>query len=198
MKRVFIIHRWDGGPDDDWRPWLKKELQKLGYEVFVPAMPDTDVPVIGKWVSYLTEIVGKPDSDTYFIGHSIGCQTILRYLETVSESVGPPPARAGGAQAGGAIFIAGWFNMKNLEDEEVKEIAQPWIERPIDLKKVKKVLPKSTLIISDNDPYDAFEENKNKFTELGSKIVVVHNAGHFTESDGYTELPEILKEFKKL
>lgn len=179
MKRVFIIHRWDGGPNDDWRPWLRGELENLGYKVFVPEMPDTDVPVIGKWVSHLTEIVGKPDSDTYFVGHSIGCQTILRCLETINEPIG------------GAVFVAGWFNMKNLEDEEVKEIAKPWMERPIDLKKVKKVLSKSTLIISDNDPYDAFEENKNKFTELGSKIVVVHNAGHFTEGDGFTKLPEV-------
>lgn len=184
MKRVFIIHRWSGGPDDDWRPWLKVELEKLGFKVFVPEMPDTDTPVIEKWVKYLSDLVGIADEDTYFVGHSIGCQTILRYLENVNRPVGS------------AVFVAGWFDLKNLEDSDAKEIAEPWIKRPIDLGKVRKVLPKSTLIISDNDPYGCFEENKKKFAELDSKIIVLHNAGHITREDGYSELPEVLEEFK--
>ena len=88
--------------------------------------------------------------------------------------------------------MAGWFNLENLEDEETKEIAKPWIETPIDLKKVRAVLPKSTLIISDNDPYDCFEENKKKFAEVGSKIIVLPNAGHITSEDGFLEFPEVL------
>ncbi len=46
QKRVVIVHRWSGGPDNDWRPWLKDELEKICCEVFVPEMPDTEVPVI--------------------------------------------------------------------------------------------------------------------------------------------------------
>ena len=186
MKRVFIIHRWEGGPDDDWRPWVKEELEKLGCQVFVPSMPDTNVPVIEKWLNHLSEIVGTPDSETYFIGHSIGCQIILRYLEKASVLVG------------GAIFVSGWFNLENLENEEVKQIAHPWITTPINIEKIKKVLPKSTLIISDNDPFGAFEENKQKFAELGSKIVILHEAGHITEDDGFRKLPELLVEFEAL
>lgn len=185
MKRVFIVHRWSGGGKDDWLPWLKKELEKLDYEVFVPEMPDRDTPVIEKWVKHLSDIVDVPDSKTYFIGHSIGCQTILRYLENIKVSVG------------GAIFVAGWFNLENMETDAEKEIARPWIKNNIDLGKVRKVLKKSTLIISDNDPYGCFEENKKKFAELGSKIVVLHNAGHITEDDGYKKLPEVITEFKK-
>ncbi len=186
MKRVIIVHRWSGGEADDWRPWLKAELEKSGYEVIVPSMPDRDEPIIEKWVSHLRKIVGTPDADTYFIGHSIGCQTILRYLETIN------------APAGGAVFVAGWFNLTNLEDEEVKEIAMPWVNTPIDLKKVKSVLPQSTLIISDNDPYDCFEENKKRFGEVVTKTVVVPGAGHFTSEDGCRELAEVLTEFKNL
>ncbi|HEY4509275.1 MAG TPA: alpha/beta hydrolase [Candidatus Paceibacterota bacterium] len=180
MKRVIVVHKWSGSPRDDWRPWLKSELEKLGYEVSVPEMPEADAPVIEKWTAKLAEVVGTPDSETYFVGHSIGCQTILRYLETINTPVG------------GAVFVAGWFNLENLEDEETKEIAKPWIETPIDLKKVRAVLPKSTLIISDNDPYDCFEENKKKFAEVGSKIIVLPNAGHITSEDGFLEFPEVL------
>ena len=187
MKRVYIIHRWSGGVEDDWRPWLKTELEKLGYQVFVPTMPDSDTPVIEKWVESLSKLVGKVDKDTFFVGHSIGCQAILRYLQTVTTPVG------------GAVFVAGWFDLHNLEDDEVTETAKPWIETPIDCGKIKEILPKLTVLLSDNDPYDALEQNKLTFeTELNAKVIIVPKTGHFTEDDGFKELPEVLVEFKKL
>lgn len=186
MKKVIIIHQWMAGAQGDWRPWLKSKLEKLDYEVLMPDMPDIDTPIIEKWVKKLIEITGTPDYNTYFIGHSIGCQAILRYLEKINTPVG------------GALFVAGWFNLKNLEDKETEEIAKPWINNKIDFVKIKKVLKKSTLIISDNDPYDAFEENKKQFENLGSKIVVLHNAGHITKDDGFIEAPILLKEFKNI
>lgn len=179
MKRAFIIHRWSGGPHDDWRPWLKEELESQGYQVTVPEMPDTDVPVIKKWVEHIKAVVGIPDEQTLFIGHSIGCQAILRYLETIDRPVL------------GAIFVAGWFKLENLEDREVKKIARPWVETPLDFEKIRKVLPWSALLISDNDPYGAIEENKAQFSQLGSRVVILHGAGHITEEDGFTQLPQV-------
>ena len=172
------------GAEGDWRPWLRTELQKLGCEVLVPEMPDIDTPVINKWVAKLAEVVGKPDADTYFVGHSIGCQAIMRYLETIDTPVG------------GAVFVAGWFNLKNLEDKETEEIARPWIETPIDLEKVKSVLPRSTLIISENDPFGCLEENKAKFAQIMTKGIVMPNAGHLSAKDGFIELPVIIDELK--
>ncbi len=186
MKRIFIIHCWGGSSKNDWLPWSKSELEGLGYDVIAPDMPETDEPEIDKWVGKLSELVAVPDSETFFIGHSIGCQTILRYLETIDVSVG------------GAVFVAGWFNLENLEDDDAKAVAAPWLETPINAEKVRAVLPRSTLIISDNDPYGAFEENTEKFTELGSAITLLHDAGHITEDDGFLELPELITEFKKL
>ena len=120
QKRVIIVHRWDGNSEADWYPWLKTELEKSGHEVIVPNMPDTAVPVIEKWVPKLAQTLGVPDANTYFVGHSIGCQTILRYLETVSNGT-----------VGGALFVAGWFDLENLESPEVAAIAQPWIKNSI-------------------------------------------------------------------
>ena len=186
MKRAIIVHQWMAGADGDWRPWLKGELEKLGYEVLVPEMPDIDTPVIEKWVGKLAEVVSIPDSNTYFVGHSIGCQTIIRYLETINTPIG------------GAVFVAGWFNLKNLEDKETEEIAKPWIKTPIDLEKVKSVLPKATLIISENDPFDCLEENKAKFELITTKEIVIPNAGHFEAKDGFDKLPEIVSELQNM
>jgi hypothetical protein len=104
MKRVFIIHGWGGKGGEGWQNWLKKELEKKGFEVFAPDMPDTENPKIETWVPFLSKLVGKCDEETFFVGHSIGCQTILRYLESLPES----------EKAGGAVFVAGWLNLKDL------------------------------------------------------------------------------------
>lgn len=190
MKRIIIVHRWSGGPNDDWRPWLKTQLEKEGHEVLVPEMPDSDTPVIEKWVGKLATVVDMPDEETYFVGHSIGCQAILRYLDAHLFE----PTKT----VGGAVFVSGWFDLKNLEDDEARVIAKPWIERVINPLKIRTVLPKSTLIISDNDPYDCFEENKRRFEEIGSKIVVLPGAGHITADDGFSESREILSEVEKV
>lgn len=184
-KRVFIVHGWGGYPKEGWFPWLKKELIDKGFVVKVPAMPDTENPRIDKWVSYLADLVGEPDKNTYFIGHSIGCQTILRYLETIDIPIG------------GALFVAGWFNLENLEGDEIK-IARPWIETSMNMEKIKKSLLRSALIISDNDPYGAFEENRRKFKKLGSEIVVLNNAGHISRGDGFKEVPTVIEQFDKM
>jgi len=180
MKRVFIVHGWGGSPSGVWIPWLRKTLEARGYQVTALIMPNTDAPVIKDWIDHLYTVVGTPDKKTYFIGHSIGCQTILRYLETVEEPIG------------GAVFVAGWFKLENLEDEDSKEVARPWTTTPIDLEKIKKMLPKSVLIISDDDPYGAFEENKQRFSEFISREIVLPNAGHIESSEEPAILAQLL------
>lgn len=177
------MHGWAGGPSGDWIAWAKQAFGAKGFAVVAPEMPDTLHPNIEAWVSYLRDLVGKPDSNTFFVGHSIGCQTILRYLETIST------------QVGGAVFVAGWFGLENLESEEVAKLAEPWLTTSINLEKVRAVLPKSVLLISSNDDYGAYELNVKKFTELGSRIVVLQDAGHITASDGFTELPQLIEAF---
>jgi len=186
MTKVIIVHGWSGDPTDCWIPWLKNELKQKGFEVITPIMPDTDYPIIEKWVSKLSEVVQGPNVNTFLVGGSIGCQTILRYLETIDTPIG------------GAVFVAGWFNLENLESPEEVEIAKPWIETSIDFKKVKSVLPKATLIISDNDPFGCFEENKTKFAQIVTKEIVIHNAGHFETGDGFAKLPEIVSELQNM
>lgn len=43
-KRVFIVHGWDGYPEEGWFPWLERELEARGFEVHVPALPDASTP----------------------------------------------------------------------------------------------------------------------------------------------------------
>ncbi|MGE5297829.1 MAG: RBBP9/YdeN family alpha/beta hydrolase [Acidobacteriaceae bacterium] len=190
MKRVIIVHGWDGYPEEGWFPWLKSELESRGFEVLVPQMPEADKPRIFNWVPKLAEVVGKPDNETYLVGHSMGCQTIARYLETLPDK----------EKVGGVVFVAGYFkHLENLEDEEeVREIAKHWLEAPIDLYKVKNHLPKSVAIFSDDDPFVPLDNQDDFKDKLGSKIVVEHQMNHFSGSRGITKLPAALSGIMEL
>ena len=183
MKRVFIVHGWGGHPEEGWFPWLKKELEGRGFKVFVPAMPDPDEPKIETWIPFLTKLVATPDLNTFFVGHSIGCQAIIRYLETLPEDI----------KIGGAVFVAGWYNLRNLETEEEKRIAGPWVNTPRNDERIRKVVNKAVAIFSDNDPFVLPENQESWREKVGAKIIVEHNKGHFSGNDGVLSLPSALE-----
>lgn len=181
---VYLIHRWDAAPTDDWYPWLKDQLTSRGYSVQVPAMPRTNHPIINDWVSTLATIVGTPQPTTYFIGHSIGCQTIVRYLARLPETV----------QINGAFLVAPWIHLINLEDPESEMIAKPWTETPIDWQKAKTICPKFTCLFSDTDPWVPLSEALIFKDNLNAQVQTLSNHGHITDVSN----PIILDEFLKL
>ena len=186
MKRAIIVHCWEGVPEYCWYPWVKKELEKRGFEVMVPAFPNTEKPKLNEWLSALKKLVGQPDEELYLIGHSLGCITIMRYLESLDDN----------QKIGGVVFVAG-FN-ENVGFEEI----QSFFETQVDLNKIKGKVKKGFVAIhSDDDPYvdlkyaDIFKEN------LGAEIIIKHGAKHFSGAiegeETCTELPDVVESIEK-
>jgi len=188
-KKAYLIHGWGGSSEGGWFDWLKQELEKKGFEVYAFDMPETNEPKIEKWVGYLEEKISPDEIDehTYFVGHSIGCQAILRYLETLNDDL----------KVGGAIFVAPWMELDKHtieeEGEEVIELARPWMETPINFEKIKKHTKNFLAIFSDDDHYISLEEVKKFEKNLNAKTIVKHNEKHF---DSTPKIPEILEFIK--
>ena len=185
QKRVFIIHGWDGYPEEGIFPWLKKELQGRGFSVFNPSMPEPLRPKIKAWVEFLKEQIGTPDKDTFLFGHSIGAQTILRYLESLPENT----------KIGGAVFLAGWVHLAEEanETEEDAKIAEPWLKTPLDWVKIKSRTNKFVGIFSDNDRLVPISDAKIFERNLGAKTIIEHRKEHFSGSGGIKELSSALE-----
>ena len=178
MKRVFIVHGWGGNPDEAWMPWLDRELTAAGFDVKRIAMPHPDEPTIHDWVQALADVIGTPDRETNLVGHSVGCQTIMRYLASLASP-----------SVGRLVFVAPWFGLVNLEPGE-EPIAKAWLETPIDTDDVRKSAAGILAIFSDDDPVVPLT-NVDVFRErLGAQTVVLHGKGHFSADSGVTELPE--------
>lgn len=180
-----MVHGWGGSPEEGWRPWLKEQLEKREFEIHNLAMPEPDKPRINTWVPAIEKGVGKADENTYFVGHSMGCQAIARYLETLPENT----------KVGGAVFVAGFFKrLTSMEnDPEVQETDHHWLDAPIDFAKIKSHLPKSTAIFSDNDPWVPLDNQEDFSKKLGSKIKIEHGMRHFSGDDVVNKLPIALE-----
>jgi len=185
-KRIFIIHGWGGYPEEGWFPWLKQELESRGNEVIVPKIPDADEPRISKWIPAIKEAVGQIDENLYLVGHSIGVQAIVRFLQGLPE----------GTRIGGAVFVAGFFKrLTNMGDDPTDlDVIKEWLETPADLNKAKDRMNKSVAIFSETDSYVPLENQDDFKDKLGSEIIILPGPGHFSESEGgCTELPEVLE-----
>ena len=180
--KVVIIHGYGGEPMHGFRPWLKAELEAHGFEVSVPAMPTPDAPRVDEWVAAIAREVGGAGEDCMLVGHSLGCIAILRYLERAEKKVA------------GAVLVAGFAGKLGGEFSILDNFFAP----RLDFARVKKACPKFIAIFSDNDPYVPVSQEKIFREKLGAKTLVLHARGHFSSSEGTTELPEALEAILKL
>ncbi|HSE29350.1 MAG TPA: alpha/beta hydrolase [Candidatus Saccharimonadales bacterium] len=185
MNHAIIVHGWKSKPESNWKPWLKKELEATGaWNVDVPAMPNPEHPAASEWTEKLMQTVGRPTTNTYLIGHSLGCITILRYLETLSEN----------EKVGGVIMIAGFGE----KFSEYKGQHDTFFDHELDWTNIREHCDKFVAIHSDNDPFiklDQMDLFKNK---LQAKGIVLHDKGHFGSEDGIFEVPFVFEELQKL
>jgi len=192
MKRVFLIHGWDGRPDNHWFPYVTWELRANGFEVSAPQMPNAAAPKVKEWLSFLKDYVGRLDEQTYFVGHSLGCIAVARYLTEGITRISRTKARIPQTKAGGCVFVAGFSGRINVP--EIRE----FYELPFDAEKAKMHCEKFVMIFSDNDSYVPMERSLEMAKQLGAKTILERGKGHFTERDGVTALPSVLSALLKV
>jgi len=173
MKEATIIHLYEGYPEYCWYPRTKQELEKLGFMVHVPQMPDPDNPRQDLWVARLKETIRNPDTGVYLIGHSIGAVTILRYLEELPEN----------KKTGGAVLVAGFT------DDMGYEVFSNFFTRTLDFGRIRNKADHFTVIVSDDDPYIDMKYGYELSEKLNGELIVKRNMKHM--SAGFDNLPDV-------
>lgn len=183
MKRAVIVHCWGGEPDYAWYPWVAKHLKDKGFEVDIPALPDPEEPKLDDWLACLKEAIGKPDEDLVLIGHSLGCATVLRYLESLPKN----------SKVGKVILVAAFTDQIGYREFD------SFFETPFDFEKIKtKSVEGFYVFQSNDDPYVAEQYGIRLEEELEAELYIKNAAGHMSgpldEKDSCTELPEVVEE----
>ncbi len=202
MVNIYSLHGWGSSPEEGFFPWLRKETKLKGYNFIAPNLPERYVPE-DNLISMLDSMIGKPNKNDYFVGHSAGAHLFLRYCEYLNFRYSKK------TQIGGMVLVAPFHKVnfkavkagiiKKLLDSNdefainnsteiianAKKVSDTWGETPIYWKKIREVSQKNICLFSNNDPF-VFQKEHSIFEKaLLADIKIFENAGHFNSRDGF-------------
>lgn len=183
--KFLIIHGTEGYPEENWFPWLKKNLEKLGHEIIVPQFPSPpgEWPIMSEWLDVWKKYENEIDDNTVIISHSLGGLFFLRLLEKMKK-----PIRT-------AIFVSASTGVKPLKYYDGDLAFSGNFD--FDWDKIKSNAQKFIAFHSDNDPIVPISNGENLAKHLGIDLTVIPNSGHFNAAAGYTEFPKLLEKIKE-
>lgn len=184
MREILIFHGTGGNPQENWFPWLKEELEKLGCQVFVPQFPDPrENHLLKAWLEVLKQYQPQINKQSILIGHSLGGLFLLRVLERLEK-----PVEA-------AFFVAAPIGVKPIKYYESDEKFSGF---QFDWKKIKRGANHFTVYHSDNDPYVSLGNGEELAKQLEVDLIFIPNSGHINAESGYTKFDQLLEDIKRI
>lgn len=181
--RVFIVPRRGATAQNDWYSWLAEQVRREAAHaverVAALEMPNPQRPVPGQWVGKISRALGTVPpylARSILVGHSVGCQALLRYLAALPRH----------RQVHGVLCVAGWWQLTSPWPG-----ARVWLDHTFLAPHLRHCTRYLTCLISDNDPYTPdWQHNKLAWEQrLQARVEVVPGAAHFT----YPREPAVLQ-----
>lgn len=177
MKRaIFIPGNGGGTPKDNWFPYLKIELEKLGIKVIDKDFPDNQLARKKYWLPFIKEL--GADEHTILIGHSSGAVASMRYAEN---------NKILGSALAGACYT-------DLGDENEK--LSGYYNRPWVWEKIKSNQKWVVQFASTNDPWIPVQEARYIHEKLITQYFEFTDQGHFGGDYLKETFPELLEAIK--
>lgn len=183
MKRnIFIFHGTGGSPEGNWFPWLKKELEEKGFNVFVPKFPTPVGQSLDAWLKVLDQYKQYINEGTIFVGHSLGGMFLLKVLEQLNHNVHA------------AFFISSPVGVRPIKYYDSDYAFTHFIFNWPEITKKAKIF---AVYHSDNDPYVSLGNGKELAKQLGVTLTFIPKAGHLNAESGWTRFDKLLQDILK-
>ena len=138
-------------------------MEKLGYNVWWPALPYLEEPRLQQSLTYLHDNAHATSPDTIVIGHSAACPLILSWLERQNSRIKQ------------AILVSGFYH--DLDDKD--GYSSKMLQESYDWEAIKAAAQEILLINSDNDPYGCTDTQARPVAQaLGAPLIVMTGQGH--------------------
>jgi leucyl-tRNA synthetase len=147
-QKALLIHGFEAAGDSNWLPWMKVELEKQGYEVTVPTLPESSHPDLKKWLAALQPYFDTLGENDVLVGHSLGSKAALHLLEKSKKKIGHVYLVA---SAIGEIESRDWDEFTKKHPNADAAALQKFWKAKFDWKLVDKHATNKTIIISADD-----------------------------------------------
>lgn len=190
----MLFHGSFGSPDENWYPQLKAQLDLLGQTVVIPQFPVDSWDdlkntgqsyvmkhqILSNWLATIgQEIKSLPKNEKIcFIGHSLGPLFILHVAEKY------------GIKLDCAIFVSPFLD--KLDRWEFNLANASFYRTDFDFEKLKRLIPVSYVLYSDNDPYVSRNHSVLFAKAMDSSLIMVRKAGHMNSAVNLNEFPLVL------
>jgi uncharacterized protein len=176
--RIILIHGFNSSPEMNFHPWLKEELEGLGFEVVAPKLPlstkdELDLPGI---IEEMKSQVGYLKNDDIMLGHSLGAFVVLQYLEAVEMTETPRAV---------VLVAAPW----KVQRAALRGLFIADLDADVLMWKAREFV----VVHSKDDELVPFEHGQKLASHLKAKLVEAENDGHYMEEQ-YPILLETIKE----
>ncbi len=181
MKNAVILHGTDGSSKSNWIPWLKEELEIIGYEVWAPDLPNAQAPNEDAYTRFVAQANFPFNEDTIIIGHSSGAVAALKLLPKI------------GVRVKATFLVApfeddlGWPNLKGM------------FLKPFDFERIRMNGGDMYFFGSDDDPYVPLQQVDHVALQCAGTLVPMPGQGHFNleHSADYRQFPKLLGKIKE-
>jgi leucyl-tRNA synthetase len=190
--KVLVIHGVTGNNNENWFPWLKKQVENSGSEFICPNLPNSNTPTLTEWINHLKKYVNDLDENSIIIGHSLGATAALHLIKNLSKKINKLVLVAPTSKEMGIENFRKKYQNKNYFSKETIDSIDNFIKEKIDWEKIKDNVNESVIYFSKNDPYIDIESKKYFEKNISAKFLIYENKGHFNESYGIKEFPELL------
>src|SRR5581483_9179669 len=153
---LFVIfHGSFGIPDGNWFPQLRENLEALGQQVIIPHFPTPKNQSLTSWLSVFDDLKKEfKNKKLCFIGHSLGPLFILHAVEKYNF------------QLDSAIFVSPFLGI--LHNKQFDSVNTTFYRDDFNFEKLKKLIPISYTLYSNDDPYVPATYSKEFAEKLGS------------------------------
>lgn len=187
MRKVFIVHGFQGEPNGGWRPWLMGELAKLNVYACALPMPTPHEPVREEWMAEIARVVKDSGEEIFLVGHSLGVPAILNYLESVPEK-----------EFAGVFLVAGLHSKLRVNEPDAAiRRADNFFSHPFDFDTIKQRAKKFVVIHGEDDNKVPFSHAEDLSKWLGAELISVPKGKHLSGQDGWYQLPPLLSSLRK-
>ncbi|WP_322924200.1 RBBP9/YdeN family alpha/beta hydrolase [Paenibacillus campi] len=173
-SKVYIVHGYMATPQHHWFAWLQEQLAQHHIAADILALPNSSAPDVEQWLTYVQQHVTEPNHDTFLVGHSLGCVTILNYLQRIGYA----------GEVGGAVLVSGF-------DQSIPNLPalDRFVQEPLHYEQLTERIRQRAVIAAEDDNIVPFEYSVNLAERLQAQLYRVQQGGHFLDVDGYVQFP---------